>query len=485
MSSREHLERSGSTRTSRSRPADPELPHDTTSLLHTLARKLPAGTLLTEPATMAPYLADEAHLVLPGAALAVVMPASTDEVSEVLRWASTYRVPVVPRGAGTGLSGGATAVDGCVLLSTAKLDRILRIDQEELIAIVQPGVINADLGRAASAVGLNYAPDPSSFESCTIGGNVATNAGGLCCVKYGRTRDVVLSLEAVLADGRIIRTGSSARKDVAGYDLSSLFVGSEGTLGVITEVTLKLIPARRATRSTVVGFFSTLAGAGQAAADIMRSDIIPSLLELIDQEVLRCIERWQPLGIDPDAAAMLIVQSDSGHAEHETEILTAILTEAGATDVVPAASHSESEMLVAARRLAFPALSRLGVCLVEDVSVPRSRLPDMLAHIPLIAAEHNIRIGTVAHAGDGNLHPTIVFDASDSSAHDRAYAAAEDICRVALQLGGTITGEHGIGVLKRDLLAHQFDPATMSVQRAIKNAIDPMNILNPGKVLSP
>ena len=452
------------------------------TVIDQLATRLVGGRLITDPDVIDAYRRDHAHLVEPGAPLAVLLADTVEDVSVALTWASEHGIPVVPRGSGTGLSGGATATDGCLILSTARMTAIREVSAEDQLAVVEAGVITADVDRAAREVGLMYAPDPSSFEISTIGGNIATNAGGLRCVKYGVTGDSVLGLEVVLADGRIIRTGRRTVKGVAGYDLTSLFVGSEGTLGVITSATMKLRPRPVAEPVTVVGSFSSVRDAAQAVAAVVREGLGPSLLELIDQNTLRSINEWKHMGLDDDMAAMLLAQADGIDAADCAAALGAQFEAAGADFVAVSSDPEEAAQLLEIRRLALPAAERLGTCLVEDVGVPRSKLPDMFGRLEQIAADHQVRVLTVAHAGDGNLHPIFVFDPSaDGSVPDNIWAAADAVFRAALDLGGTLTGEHGVGVLKRRWLELELGADVMDVHRSIKNALDPAGILNPGK----
>ncbi|MGA8115561.1 MAG: FAD-linked oxidase C-terminal domain-containing protein [Actinocatenispora sp.] len=448
-----------------------------------LRDRLPSTALVTDPDVMQAYRYDNADLAEAGQPLGVVLAAGTGDVVETLRWATEHRVPVVPRGAGTGLSGGAAAVEGGIVLSLAKMTAIREIDAENQLAVVEPGVINADVGRAAAPHGLCYPPDPSSFEISTIGGNLATNAGGLRCVKYGVTRDAVLGLEVVLADGRTIHTGGRTVKSVAGYDLTRLFVGSEGTLGVITAATLRLRPTPRATPVTFVASFPTLPAAGRAVADISRSGSDPCLLELLDNISINLIEDYRRMDLDRSAAALLLGQSDSGTAAADVEAMADLCRRAGADLVVTADDPAEGEMLLEARRAHYHAVAARGATLVDDVGVPRGRLPELLAGIQEVAEQHDVLISTVGHAGDGNVHPTFVFPPDDHAARDRALRAAEVVCRLAISLGGTITGEHGVGSLKRAWLADEIDDATLSAHRAVKQALDPLGILNPGKAI--
>jgi len=452
------------------------------ALTDELATRLAGGRLITDPDIVEAYRRDQAHIVSAGAPLAVLLADTADDVSVALAWAQQRGIPVVPRGAGTGLSGGATATEGCLVLSTARMRSIREVSAEDQLVVVEAGVITADVDRAAREVGLMYAPDPSSFETSTIGGNLATNAGGLRCVKYGVTGDSVLGLEVVLADGRVIRTGRRTVKGVAGYDLTSLFVGSEGTLGVITSATLKLRPRPAVEPVTVVGSFRSMREAAEAVAGVVRQGLGPSLLELIDQNTIRAINEWKNMGLDGDVAAMLVAQADGVDARDCAAALLAQFEAAGADSVAISGDSQEAAQLLEVRRLAFPAAERLGQCLVEDVAVPRSRLPEMFGRLEQIAARHRVRVLTVAHAGDGNLHPVFVFDpTADGTVPDNIWAAADEVFRTALALGGTLTGEHGVGVLKRRWLELELGPDVMDVHRSIKKALDPSGILNPGK----
>ncbi|HZI05999.1 MAG TPA: FAD-linked oxidase C-terminal domain-containing protein, partial [Archangium sp.] len=344
-------------------------------------------------------------------------------------------------------------------------------------------VVNKALRDAVAGHGLFYPPDPSSYDWCTIGGNLSTNSGGLCCVKYGVTGDAVLGLEAVLADGSVVRTGGRMVKNVAGYDLTRLFVGSEGTLGIVTEVTLKLRP-RPPPATTLVASFPTLVGAGAAVTEIM-AHTRPSLLELMDRTTVRAVEAARPMGLDVNAAALLLARSDAGGEQGVAECtrMAAICEAVGATFLAHSSDEAEGELLMGARRFAFPALERQGSTLLDDVGVSLSRIPDLLAEVEHIAGQRGVLIGTFGHAGDGNMHPTIVFDQNDPDAVARARAAFDDILHAVLELGGTITGEHGVGSLKRPFIARQLGPETHRLHLAIKSAMDPLGILNPGKLL--
>ena len=456
----------------------------TVAFLDALRAALPGLRLTDDPADLEAHRRDETPYLEPPAPLAVAFPASTAEVAGIVRLAAAHRVPLVPRGAATGLSGGSIAAAGGLTVSLLRMDRILEIDEENRAAVVQPGVVNHDLATAAAEHGLLYAPDPASYETCTIGGNLATNAGGLCCVKYGTTRDAVLSLEVVLADGAVIRTGGRNVKDVAGYDLAGLFVGSMGTLGIITEATLRLVPMP-APKRTLLAFFPTIEASGEAVAGMIRDGVQPCTLELMDAFTIHAVNAAYGLGLDEDAAAMLLVESDLAGAAGSEELDRAerACTRAGSGLLVRAQDAAEADLLRQGRRMAHRALETMGVSRMEDVVVPRSRVPDLLRAIHAIGERRGMRIGVFGHAGDGNLHPCFVFDREDPAASARLHEARDDLLRAALDLGGSVTGEHGIGVVKRDYLEATRGPDAVRAMRAIKAALDPLGILNPGKVL--
>jgi glycolate oxidase len=440
--------------------------------------------VVTDPDVLEAHRHDEASFCAAGVPLALVRPASTAEIAAVLRVAGEHGVPVVTQGARTGLAGAANAVDGCLLLSTARLDRILEVSTAEQVAVVQPGVTNAQLSAAVGELGLFYPPDPSSWESSTIGGNVATNAGGLCCVKYGVTGDFVRGLEVVLASGEVLRTGRRTAKGVAGYDLTRLLVGSEGTLGVITEVTVALQPAPEAAL-TMAATFAAAEDALRAAAAIMASGLRPSLMEFLDGPTARAIQDYRDLGLPADVGGLLLTQSDRGErAAADVALMARLCTEHGAVEVAEASDLEESVLLLEARRLVNAATERLGVTLVDDVAVPRHRLVDLLAGITTLAEEHRVLITCPGHVGDGNMHPTVIFDRDDPQARDRALAAFGAVMDLGLDLGGTITGEHGVGRLKRQWLAAELGEVGMRLQRGVKDLFDPAGLLNPGVVLA-
>jgi glycolate oxidase len=456
-------------------------------LVEALSRGLPGDRLVVDPDVLAAISHDEAEWAPTGQAAVGVRARSEAEVQHVVRTCAELGTPIVPRGAGTGLSGGANAVGGCVMLDFSQMNQVLEIDADNLLAVVQPGAINNDVKAAVAEHGLWYPPDPASAPWSTIGGNVATNAGGLCCLKYGVTRDYVLGLRAVVggpvAYGDVVRLGRRTTKGVAGLDLVSLFVGSEGTLGVVTEVTLRLRPARLGTPRTVVGAFADLVTAGQAVAQITRRGLIPAALELLDRVCLKAVEDWKHLGIEADAEALLLARvdtpGDAGAAEAAD--IAAAMAEAGPMWVEQSTDDAEAEALFDARRLAYPALERLGPVLTEDVCVPRSKVPAMLEQIKAIAARHGVQIATVAHAGDGNLHPLLVTPPGDDEARRAAQAAFEEFLDAAIALGGTVTGEHGVGILKRDGMRRELDPGSLALQSAVRGALDPLQIFNPGK----
>jgi glycolate oxidase len=454
------------------------------AFLDDLRSRLPELRLLTDVADRESYRRDETVHFEPGLPVAVALPSSTAEVAGILRLASEHRTPVVPRGAGSGLSGGSAGVEGALTVVLTRMDRILEIDRANLVAVVQPGVVNADLKAAVAKEGLFYAPDPASYEFCSIGGNIGTNAGGLCCVKYGVTRDAVLSLEVVLADGRVIRTGGRTVKDVAGYSLTHLIVGSQGTLGIVTEATLRLRPAPPPKR-TMLAFFPTLTAAGAAVAAMTAAGLEPCTLELMDRVTIAAVDDWHHLGLDREAAALLLIESDrpGTAAEEELAAADACCTDAGATSTVRATDPMEADWLRQVRRLAFRAMERIGVSRMEDVGAPRSRVPELLDAIERITAAHGVRCGTFGHVGDGNLHPTLFWDRGDEASAERAHAAAEELYRAAIALGGTVTGEHGIGAARRAFLEEQKGADAVAVMRAIKQALDPLGILNPGRVV--
>lgn len=454
-------------------PVNEDVPQRVVSALGAV---IPAAELVLDVDMISPYAADRARSIVPGAPIALVRAGSTETVQEVLRVASAHSVPVVPRGLGTGLSGGATAINGCIVVSTESM-RNLQIDRAAMLATVGPGVRNVELKAAAATEGLWYPPDPSSFEICSIGGNLATNAGGLCCVKYGVTTDYVLGLQVVLADGRALRLGGRTIKDVAGYDLKRLFVGSEGTLGIITEATLRLRPPPPHAE-TIVATFDSLQQAGAAVSRIV-SGMRPAVLELMDSAAIGAVEDVRPMGLDRSSAVLLLARADAGGDEPGR--IAAAFEAAGAGYVARTGDPEEGELLMGARRMAIPSVERLGTVLIEDVGVPVPRIGELLADVQRIAARTDTMIPVIGHAGDGNLHPLVTYDRDDPVATARAAQAFDEVMDSALALGGTVTGEHGIGTLKAAHLHAQLGDDVMALTRSVKHALDPQGILNPGK----
>lgn len=454
-----------------------------TDLVAALRDGLPAEAVLDDPDRMESYRYDKALFCPAGKPAAVVTARNRSHVEHTLRTASRLGVPVVPQGARSGLSGAANAIDGCVVLSLERMDRIIEIDPANRIAVVEPGVFNAVFSRAVSEHGLFYPPDPSSWEFCSIGGNLSTNSGGLCCVKYGVTTDYVRGLEVVLASGEVVTTGRRTVKGVAGYDLTKLFVGSEGTLGVITQATLALRPQTQRPH-TMAALFESPVAAARAVSAIVAGGHVPSLLEIMDATCIRVVNEWKRMDLPEDAGAMLLAQSDIGGSAAEQEIaeIARLCDEAGATEVAETADPAEGEMLLQARRVALLALERLGTTMIDDVCVPLTRFADLFEEIEKLAASYDVLIGVVGHAGDGNMHPTVVFDPEDSDQAQRARQAFGAVMDLGLELGGTITGEHGVGVLKKEWLSREIGPVAMRLHRDIKGVLDPQGILNPGKI---
>lgn len=446
-----------------------------------LGHRLSRGSLVTDPHIMEAYRRDRADVVAAGTPLAVVRAADVRDVSQTLAWAQRRGVPVVPRGAGTGLSGGANALDASVVLSLERLTAIRDVDPSRRAAVVEAGVRNADVSRAVARHGLMYAPDPGSWEISTIGGNIATNAGGMRCVKYGVTRDSVLGLEAVLADGRVVRTGTGASKDVAGYDLTSLLTGSEGTLGVVTAATLRLLPQPAVPPVTFVASFGSLEALGAAVDAIAASGVRPSLLELLDRATVNAVEDYRRMDLDRDSAGLLIGQADGHAGEQDARVMVELCAQAGADLAVVATSPTESDLLLQARRLAGTAVMSTGPTVIEDVGVPPGRLTAMLRAVERIGAECGVDIATTGHAGDGNLHPMLRLRDLEPATVAGALEAGRRLCAAAADLGGTITAEHGVGVLKQSWLRQQLDPVALELHQAIKAALDPRGILNPGR----
>jgi glycolate oxidase len=417
-----------------------------------------------------------------GRPLAVVHAGSVTDVQATLRIAHETRTPVVTRGAGTGLAGAANTGPGEIALSLLGMTRILEVSAEDQLAVVEPGILNADLNDRLAAHGLWWAPDPASRAISTVGGNIATGAGGLLCAKYGVVRDAVLGLDVVLADGRLISTGHRSVKGVTGLDLTSLLIGSEGTLGVVVGATLKLRRLVPGTICTLTASFPSVRDAAVASAAVSAAGLQPSIMELLDARCVAAICSLLKLPVDAPGAAQLTVQTDGAAAATEADAIAAVLREAGGS-VVVTHDRAEGERLLAFRRAMHPSLALLGTTLIEDVSVPRSRMAEMFEEIARIEHDYGIAIPTVAHAGDGNLHPNFVFEGEEVP--QLIWDAADDLFRSALRLGGTLTGEHGVGMLKRRWLADELGDDQWRLQRDIARVFDPRGILNPGKVFAP
>jgi glycolate oxidase len=453
------------------------------SILAELAAIVGPQDLLTSPEDLLVYAFDGTAALnqLPGC---VVFVTSTAEVSSVLRLANRERIPVVTRGSGTGLSGGSLPVPGCIVLCTVRMNRILEMDEANLTLLVEPGITTLQVAEAAAAVGLFYPPDPGSMKISTIGGNVAENSGGLRGLKYGITRNYVMGLTVVLPNGEVMVTGNKCVKDVAGYSLKDLFVGSEGTLGVLTAVLLKLIP-KPASKKTIVATYGAMDAAAQTVSDIIAAKIIPCTLEFLDRTTIQCVEDFAKVGLPTDCEALLLMESDGHPAQVEEEAarMVEIARRNGCRDVRIAKDDNEANQLAAARRSAFSALARLSpTTILEDATVPRSELARMVRFVDAIARKYKLRIGTFGHMGDGNLHPTFLTDERNHEEMHRVEEAFHEIFDEAIRLGGTITGEHGVGVAKKGFLPKFAGDVQMRVMRELRKVLDPHGILNPGKM---
>ena len=416
----------------------------------------------------------------------VVLPATTEQVSEVIKLAAEARVPIVPRGMGSGLAAGSIPItSGGIVVSMTRMNHILEIDTENATVRAEAGIVTADLQAAVEKIGLFYPPDPSSIRHSTIGGNIACNAGGPRCLKYGVTGDYVLGLTIVLADGRILKTGGKPIKDVTGYDLNGLFTGSEGTLGLITEALLRLVAKPRYAK-TALAEFASLNDASRTVNAILTAGIVPASLELMDQTAIICIEEAMNLGLNTDVEASLIIETDGANEQavlSEIEAAAKICQETGARSVKTAQTETERANLWKARRSISPSLARKAPNkLGEDVTVPRSAIPEMVKRVRAISAKYGLPIVIFGHAGDGNLHPNILFDKRDPEQWKKVEQMVAEEFEAALELGGTLSGEHGVGVLKRPYLEKALGSISLDVQRNIKRALDPLNILNPGKM---
>jgi glycolate oxidase len=451
-------------------------------IIHELTRLLGPDLVLTAPEDLLVYAFDGTAALQqqPGC---VVFARDTADVQAVLRLAQRTGTPVVTRGSGTGLSGGSLPVPGCIVLCTVRMNRILEVDRANLTLLTEPGATTVQIAEAAAAVGLFYPPDPGSMKISTIGGNVAENSGGLRGLKYGITRNYVMGLEVVLPDGEILFTGNKCVKDVAGYSLKDLFIGSEGTLGVITRILLRLIP-QPAAKQTLVATFDAMDAAAQTVSDIIAAKIIPCTLEFLDRTTLRCVEDYAKIGL-PDCEALLLMETDGHPAQvaDEAARMEEIARANGCQQIRRAADEAEANALAGARRSAFSALARVApTTILEDATVPRSELARMIRFVDQVAKKHRLRIGTFGHMGDGNLHPTFLTDERNTEEMHRVHQAFQEIFDEAIRIGGTITGEHGVGVAKKEFLPKFLGDASMRVMRGLRRELDPQGILNPGKM---
>ena len=433
-------------------------------------------SLITDPSITSAYSRDQAPFAHSEPPLAVVIARDIETISKLLAFASAHKVPVVTRGAGSGLAGGANSTADSIVLSLEKMNEILEIDTKNLVARVQAGVINLDLDKAVKDHGLAYLPDPASREWSTIGGNVATNAGGMCCVKYGVTSQHVRAMTVVLASGEIVKFGSVTKKAVTTLDLASLMIGSEGTLGVIVEITVALAQ-RPKSPSTLIATFPTINEAARASTELLAFG--PSMLEIVDSTTIKAVESWKSLGFE-SAGSVLILQVDDGA---DLNPAVALCQAMGAIDAMFSDDPADAADLIALRKLAYPALERMGMTLLDDVAVPLTKIADLVLEVEKIASRNNLTIAVFGHAGDGNLHPTIVFPHGDEAAAKRAAIAFSEIVEAAQSMGGTTSGEHGVGSIKRELAAKEISPKVRELQLQIKGIFDPQNILNPNKKL--
>jgi len=458
----------------------------TFSALDALSQIFPPDRLLSEVEDLIPYARDgtAAMRQMPEV---VVFAESRDDVAATLKLATEHKFPVITRGSGTGLSGGSIPSPGGVVLCLARMNRVLEVDSANLTLRAQAGATTISIAEAAEAQGLFYPPDPGSMKISTIGGNVAENSGGLRGLKYGITRDYVMGLEVVLPDSTVIFTGNKCVKDVAGYSLRDLFIGSEGTLGIVTEVLLKLIP-KPAARRTLLATFARMEAAAETVSAIIARKVIPCTLEFLDRVTIRCVEDYMHMGLPLDAEAILLMETD-GHpaaVEDESRLMEEIARQHGATSVRIATTAEEAAQLATARRSAFSALARVApTTILEDATVPRSELARMVSHIQEVGTRHNLKIGTFGHMGDGNLHPTFLTDERNADEMHRVELAMREIFDFAISIGGTITGEHGVGLAKKEFLPRAIGESNLAVMRTMRSVFDPHGILNPGKIFDP
>ncbi len=416
---------------------------------------------------------------------AVVFPETAEEISRILKLANAEKFSVVPRGAGTNLSGGVLPLEGGVVLSTARMNRILEIDTDNLVAVVQPGVITAELDAAVGEHGLFYPPDPASGTVSTLGGNIAECSGGPRCLKYGVTRDYVLGLQVVLPTGEIVRTGGRTVKNTTGYDFTRLFIGSEGTIGIVTEITVRLLPKPEA-KKTMLAIYDDVVDASQTVSAIIAHGIIPTTLELMDNLLIQCAEDYTHAGLPKDAGALLLIEVDGFRESLDRQVGTILelCEKNNAKEVRMAKDEKEVAILWKARKTVIGAVARVRPSYsLQDITVPRNRLPDIVARIVEISKKYDLPIGVLAHAGDGNLHPLVMFDKRKEEEVERVHAAEEEMCRAALEMGGTLTGEHGVGYVKRTFLTWAYSKDELEMTRRLKEFFDPNGILNPGKIV--
>jgi glycolate oxidase len=451
--------------------------------IQSLKEILPPDRVLTSDEDLVPYSFDGTAALKqrPGA---VVFPLTAEEVSECVQLARRNSVPVVTRGSGTGLSGGSVPLEGCLVICLVKMDKLIEVDEKNLTLRAQSGVITKEIDDACAKVGLFYPPDPGSMKISTIGGNVAENSGGLRGLKYGVTRDYVMGFEVVLPDGTLTFLGNKCVKDVAGYSMKDIFIGSEGTLGIITEVILKVLPRPKA-RKTMLALYDSMEDAAKTISAIIAAKIIPCTLEFLDRVTVQCVEDYAKIGLPTDVEALVLMETD-GHpvvVEEEAAQMMALAKANGARDVRAAADEAEGARLAAARRNAFSALARVRpTTILEDVTVPRSELAAMVAFIDAVAKKHKLQIGTFGHLGDGNLHPTFLTNERDHEEMHRIEVALEEIVEETIRVGGTVTGEHGVGLAKKSFLKRQLGEGSYELMRSIKKALDPHGLLNPGKI---
>ncbi|ABB14274.1 putative glycolate oxidase, GlcD subunit [Carboxydothermus hydrogenoformans Z-2901] len=448
-----------------------------------LQKILGSGKIKTQPEELFVYGYDATAGLKNQMPLAVVFPESTEEVVEIVKWANEYKIPLYPRGSGTNLSGGTVPTAKGVVVELNRLNKILEIDLDNLTATVEPGVIINDLNEAVKPYGLIYPPDPGTVTTATMGGSVAECSGGLRGLKYGVTKHYIMGVEAVIGTGELLKFGGKTVKNVTGYDLPALMVGSEGTLGIITKIIVKLIPAPVAKKS-FLAVFNSIDDAGNAIAEIIKNRVIPATLEIMDQTTIRTVEKFKNIGLPVDAQAILLVETDGypEQVEMEAKIIRQVL-EKNRGEVSEAKNDEEREKLWEARRAALPALAQVSpTTVLEDATVPRSQVPAMLKRLKEISEKYNLTIGTFGHAGDGNLHPTILTDETNREEWQRVEKAVEEIFKAALELGGTLSGEHGIGMAKNRFLLWEMGEAGVNLLKRLKLAFDPNNILNPGKM---